>query len=207
MTEAYVFQEALTMEYLVTMTTHVPEGISEGAVEEIRTREAARSGQLATEGHLLRLWRPPLQPGEWRTPGPVRGRRDTSSRKSWPRCPCGCGAPMRSPRSRLTRMTRPTDRRPRTPARIRGHRVPDHVHRRRRPRPLRTVMPHRGQADRARELAGQGYLERLWTLPGQDGVLGLWRAPDRGQMDAILASLPLSPWMSVADNAAHPTPQ
>jgi len=24
---------------------------------------------LATEGHLLRLWRPPLQPGEWRTLG------------------------------------------------------------------------------------------------------------------------------------------
>ena len=57
------------MEYLVTMTTHVPDGTSEGAVQEIRTREAARSGQLATQGHLLRLWRPPLQPGEWRTLG------------------------------------------------------------------------------------------------------------------------------------------
>ena len=57
------------MEYLVTMTTHVPDGTSEGAVQDIRTREAARSGQLATQGHLLRLWRPPLQPGEWRTLG------------------------------------------------------------------------------------------------------------------------------------------
>ncbi len=57
------------MEYLVTMTTHVPDGTSEEAVQEIRTREAARSAQLATEGHLLRLWRPPLQPGEWRTLG------------------------------------------------------------------------------------------------------------------------------------------
>ena len=45
------------MEYLVTMTTHVPDGTSEEAVQEIRTREAARSAQLATEGHLLRLWR------------------------------------------------------------------------------------------------------------------------------------------------------
>src|SRR5271168_3608517 len=57
------------MEYLVTMTTHVPDGTSEGAVQDIRTREAARSGQLATQGHLLRLWRPPLQPGEWRSLG------------------------------------------------------------------------------------------------------------------------------------------
>jgi muconolactone D-isomerase len=57
------------MEYLVTMTTHVPEGTSEEAVQDMRTREAARSRQLATQGHLLRLWRPPLKPGEWRTLG------------------------------------------------------------------------------------------------------------------------------------------
>ena len=31
--------------------------------------EAARSRELAVQGHLLRLWRPPLQPGEWRTLG------------------------------------------------------------------------------------------------------------------------------------------
>jgi muconolactone delta-isomerase len=57
------------MEYLVTMTTHVPEGTSEEAVDEIRSREAARAQELAKQGHLLRLWRPPLQPGEWRTLG------------------------------------------------------------------------------------------------------------------------------------------
>jgi muconolactone D-isomerase len=57
------------MEYLVTMTTQVPDGTPESAVEDIRTREAARSHQLASQGHLLRLWRPPLQPGEWRTLG------------------------------------------------------------------------------------------------------------------------------------------
>ncbi len=60
---------ARTMEYLVTMTTHVPEGTSEAAVQDIRAREAARSRELAAQGHLLRLWRPPLQPGEWRTLG------------------------------------------------------------------------------------------------------------------------------------------
>jgi muconolactone D-isomerase len=57
------------MEYLVTMTTQVPDGASEQAVEDIRTREASRSSELAAQGHLLRLWRPPLRPGEWRTLG------------------------------------------------------------------------------------------------------------------------------------------
>ena len=57
------------MEYLVTMTTDVPAGTLPEAVEEIRAREAARSRELAAQGHLLRLWRPPLQPGEWRTLG------------------------------------------------------------------------------------------------------------------------------------------
>lgn len=57
------------MEYLVTMTTHVPDGTSEEAVEDIRGREAARSRELAAQGHLLRLWRPPLKHGEWRTLG------------------------------------------------------------------------------------------------------------------------------------------
>jgi muconolactone D-isomerase len=51
------------------MTTHVPEGTAEPAVEDVRTREAARSRELAAAGHLLRLWRPPLRPGEWRTLG------------------------------------------------------------------------------------------------------------------------------------------
>ena len=57
------------MEYLVTMTTSVPDGTPEEAVDDIRTREAARSKELAAQGHLLRLWRPPLQPGEWRSLG------------------------------------------------------------------------------------------------------------------------------------------
>lgn len=57
------------MEFLVTMTTEVPKATAETEVEDVRTREAARSRELAAEGHLLRLWRPPLQPGEWRTIG------------------------------------------------------------------------------------------------------------------------------------------
>jgi len=57
------------MEFLVDMVTIVPEGTSEEAVTEIRAREAEHSRDLAAQGSLLRLWRPPLKPGEWRTWG------------------------------------------------------------------------------------------------------------------------------------------
>ena len=57
------------MEFLVDMVTTVPEGTTDEAVTEIRTRESARSSELAAQGSLLRLWRPPLAPGEWRTWG------------------------------------------------------------------------------------------------------------------------------------------
>lgn len=57
------------MEFLVDMVTVVPEGTTEDEVAQMRAREAARSRQLAADGSLLRLWRPPLAPGEWRTWG------------------------------------------------------------------------------------------------------------------------------------------
>jgi muconolactone D-isomerase len=44
------------MEYLVTMTPHVPEGTPEQTVGDVRGREAAHSPELADEGHLERLW-------------------------------------------------------------------------------------------------------------------------------------------------------
>jgi muconolactone D-isomerase len=60
------------MEFLVDMVTTVPKGTTEGEVNEVRAREAANSAKLAEQGHLLRLWRPPLEPGEWRTWGLFR---------------------------------------------------------------------------------------------------------------------------------------
>src|SRR6478735_8182181 len=36
---------------------------------EVRAREAVRAAELAADGRLLRLWRPPVEPGEWRTIG------------------------------------------------------------------------------------------------------------------------------------------
>src|SRR3954451_9276021 len=57
------------MEFLVDMTTRVPDDVSKESVDDVRAREAAQSRKLAEQGALLRLFRPPLQPGEWRTFG------------------------------------------------------------------------------------------------------------------------------------------
>lgn len=57
------------MEFLVDMVTTVPDGTSDGEVADMRRREAGRAAELAAQGNLLRLWRPPLAPGEWRTWG------------------------------------------------------------------------------------------------------------------------------------------
>ena len=60
------------MEFLVDMVTTVPAGVTEPEIDAVRARESARSRELAAQGHLLRLWRPPLNPGEWRTWGLFR---------------------------------------------------------------------------------------------------------------------------------------
>jgi len=57
------------VEFLTTMTTQVPEGTLEIEVDSTKEREAVRARELAAQGHLLRLWRPPVRPGEWRTLG------------------------------------------------------------------------------------------------------------------------------------------
>jgi muconolactone D-isomerase len=51
------------------MTTHVPDGVSDSEVDDTKEREAVRAAELAVQGHLLRLWKPPVQGGEWRTLG------------------------------------------------------------------------------------------------------------------------------------------
>jgi muconolactone delta-isomerase len=198
------------MEFLVTMTTHVPDGTSEGAVQDVRTREAARSSQLAAQGHLLRLWRPPLQPGEWRSLG-LFAAADASGLEE-----VLASMPLRVWR---TDEITPLSPHPNDPGRQTGE--PG------RPRPEPGVPEFlttftaavaadaapgsadavsRRETERAGELAGQGYLERLWTLPGAGRALGLWQAPDSARMDAILESLPLSPQMSVHTTPLTPHP-
>ncbi|KMS78838.1 MULTISPECIES: muconolactone Delta-isomerase family protein [Streptomyces] len=45
-------------EFLVEITTSVPDGTPEEEVAERRAAEAVRARELAATGHLLRLWRP-----------------------------------------------------------------------------------------------------------------------------------------------------
>ena len=181
------------MEYLVTMTTRVPDGTSPENVDDVRTREAAHSKELAAQGHLLRLWRPPLQPGEWRTLGlfaaadqreleevlasmPLRVWRTDevtplSPHPNDPVLPVKDGA-----MEFLTAFTISV------PAGTAEETVDD---------------TEAMEAQRAGELAAQGHLRRLWKLPGDRRALGLWQARDRAEMQAILDSLPLDSWMNV----------
>ena len=57
------------MDFLVDMTTYVPPGTHPDEIDDIRARESVRARELVANGHLLRLWRPPLTPGQWRTFG------------------------------------------------------------------------------------------------------------------------------------------
>jgi len=199
------------LEYLVTMTTHVPEGTSEAAVQDIRDREAARSRELAAQGHLLRLWRPPLQPGEWRTLGlfaaddgvELEGVLASMPLRVWrtdevtPLSP-HANDPARQPEKGRTPAPGPGGSEYLTTFTVA---VPADTA----PETLDATTAR--EADRTRELAAQGYLERLWTLPGQGRALGLWQAPDSAGMIALLASLPMSSWMSVQTTplSRHPS--
>jgi muconolactone delta-isomerase len=181
------------MEYLVNMTTHVPDGTPEQAVGEIRAREAAHSRELAAQGHLLRLWRPPLQPGEWRTFG-LFAAADAGQLEE-----VLASMPLRVWRTDEVTPLSPHPNDPALPPRTGAAEfftiftigIPDSA-------PSDAVAAtEAAEAERARELARQGHLSRLWNLPGEGRVLGLWRAQDAAEMQAILASLPLDAWMTV----------
>jgi muconolactone delta-isomerase len=191
------------MQYLVTMTTRVPDGVSEQDVDAVRAREAARSRELAADGHLLRLWRPPLQPGEWRTLGLFAADDERRLEKVL------ASMPLRIWRHDdvVALAAHPNDP-PSPPPRRQGAReflttlgltVPDDDG--------PTVDEARAAESRsARKLSDQGYLVRLWQLPGQGRALGLWQAETAGELDAVLAALPLKPWLEIeiVPLTAHP---
>jgi muconolactone delta-isomerase len=181
------------MEYLVIMTTRVPDGTSAEAIDDIRAREAAHSRELASQGHLLRLWRPPLQPGEWRSLGLFAADDGDELERVL------ASMPLRAWR---TDEVTPLTRHPNDPALEASPgaaeflttftvTIPAGT-------PAQTVADTTArEAQRARELAGQGHLLRLWALPGEWRSLGLWRARDAAEMQEILESLPLDAWMTV----------
>ena len=192
------------MEYLVTMTTRVPDGTPGQAVDDVRAREAAHSRDLAAQGHLLRLWRPPLQPGEWRTFGLFAAASDDELEKVL------ASMPLRIWR---TDEVTPLAPHPNDPVPPPAPGPPEFL------TTFTLVIPAgtpdavaedtiAAEAAAARELAGQGHLLRLWRLPpGGPGALGLWRARDEAEMQAIVRSLPLDAWMTteITPLSTHPS--
>ena len=193
------------MEYLVTMTTSVPDGTPQQAVDDIRAREAAHSAELAAQGSLLRLWRPPLQPGEWRSLGLFAAADAVQLEEVL------ASMPLRVWRTDEVTALAPHPNDPGLPPRPGAPEfltafattVPDGM-------PAQAVDEvHAGEAARAKELAGQGHLLRLWRLPAGDNrgdTLGLWRATDPAEMQAIVESLPQYAWMNVRTTPLTPHP-
>jgi muconolactone delta-isomerase len=190
------------MEYLVTMTTHVPEGTPEEDVQEIRRREAGRSRELAAQDHLLRLWHPPLQPGEWRSLGLFAADDDGQLEEML------TSMPLRVWRTDDVTPLAPHPNDPAPPARSGATEflttftisIPEGT-------PSQTVDGTTArEAQRTKELAEQGHLLRLWLLPGQGRALGLWTARDLAEMQAVLKSLPMDPWMATQITPLTPHP-
>jgi muconolactone delta-isomerase len=192
------------MQYLVTMTTHVPDGVSAEEVDDVRAREAAHSRELAARGHLLRLWRPPLQPGEWRSLGLFAA--DDGDRLE----EALASMPLRIWRDdEVTALSRHPNDPPCPPPRQRGTSeffttfvlsFPDAVD------GPTADEAQAAESRSAKKLADQGYLVRLWRLPGPGRALGLWQAESAAELEAVLAALPLRPWLEIetVPLAGHP---
>ena len=189
------------MEYLVTMTTHVPDGTPDAAVDDVRGREAARSRELTAQGHLLRLWRPPLQPGEWRTLGLFAAAGDGQLEEVL------ASMPLRVWRTDEVTPLAPHPNDPGLAAAPGAEFMTTFVIVVPEGTPERAVADAEArEAERAKELAADGHLHRLWTLPGPSRALGLWQAASPAEMQEILRSLPLDPWMTVQTTPLSPHP-
>jgi muconolactone delta-isomerase len=177
------------MEYLVTMTTTVPDGTSAQEVTDMRAREAANTAKLAADGKVLRLWRPPLGPGEWRSIGLfTAGDADELERTL-------AAMPLRVWR---TDEVTPLGVHPNDPGpgavRVAADRADFLV-------TLIVGEPDDEQAFareavRARELSAQGHLVRLWRL-GERRFVGVWQAAGPAELGEILRALPLAKWLTV----------
>jgi muconolactone delta-isomerase len=199
------------MEYLVTMTTHVPDGTPDEAVDDVRAREAAHTRELAAQGHVLRLWRPPLAPGEWRSLGlfaaadadeleqvlasmPLRVWRsdDVKALTNHPNDPVPSAGPAPPASGDMTEFL--VTFTPSVPAGTPAEDVAEAT---------------AGEAVRTAELARQGRLVRLWLLPAEHDVsraLGLLRADGDAELQAMLESLPLHPYFTAQTIKLTPHP-
>ena len=201
------------MEYLVTMTTHVPDGTPAQAGDDARAREAvALLGDDPSDA--VSDWSSraigfgqtssPLQPGEWRSLGLFAAGDAGQLQQAL------ASMPLKIWRTdQVTPLApHPNDPGPSTRPGQSGAEflatfvvtIPDGT-------PRRAVEDAEAdEAARARELADQGHLERLWALPGQGRALSLYRARDSAEMEAIMKALPLNPWMTTELTPLTPHP-
>jgi muconolactone delta-isomerase len=199
------------VEYLVTMTTHVPEGTADEAVADVRARETAHTRELAAQRHVLRLWRPPLAPGEWRTLGLFAAADGDELERVL------ASMPLRVWRTDEVTVLGPHPNDPGAPRdQAAGGRPPGTEYL----TVFTVIIPEgtpaevvaearRGEARSTHELGEQGHLIRLWALPSDEDAqraLGLWRAEDDAQLTRTLESLPLDPWMTVQTTPLSPHP-
>jgi len=184
------------MEFLVTMTTRVPDGVPESEVDDVRRREAANTVELAARGRVLRLWRPPLLPGEWRTLGlfdaadaaqleavlatmPLRIWRtdEVTALEPHPNDPGRGRVPLEAAAAEFL-----TTFNVAVPAGTSEETVED---------------VYGQEADRVRKVAADGQLTRLWRLPGEGRNLGHWQTHDADQLQALLGTLPMAAWLTI----------
>ena len=201
------------MEYLVTMTTHVPDGTPAEAVDDVRAREGAHTRELAAQGHVLRLWRPPLAPGEWRTLGLFAAADAAELERVLASMPLrvwrsdevtALGAHGNDPAPSAWTSATPANGKTATEFFVTfTWAVPDGT-------PEQDVAEaSAGEAVRTRELAEQGHLVRLWMLPARDGVtraLGLFRAGSTAEMQAMMESLPMYKYLLIETTELTPHP-
>jgi muconolactone delta-isomerase len=67
-----VTERELIVEFLVEFDVNIPDGTPDAEVERLTSAEAAAAADLARNGHLIRLWKPPVAPGETKAVGVYR---------------------------------------------------------------------------------------------------------------------------------------
>jgi muconolactone delta-isomerase len=191
------------MDFLVEMTTHVPDGTAAQEVDDLRAREAAHTKTLAAEGKVQRLWRPPLAPGEWRTFG-LFAASDTDDLDR-----TLATMPLRIWRSdEVTPLgEHVNDPGPGVVPRVAGSQEFLVTFILELPATEDREQLLDQEAHRTRQLGAAGLLRRLWSLPEEGHSLSVWQAAEAEQLAETLRALPLAGWLTteVVPLTPHPS--
>jgi muconolactone delta-isomerase len=69
------------MEFLVEFEVSIPDAASANEIEVRTSAEAVAAARLVDDGHLVRLWKPPTEPGETKALGLYRA--DNGTQLGW----------------------------------------------------------------------------------------------------------------------------